>query len=102
MSLLALVVLAAAKLHDPHLVALAVRLDGRGDLATIDEGLAELDVGALADEEHLAEFNRRALRLGQFLDPLYGAFLHAILLAAGRYHRKHLSSPQAPVGSLGW
>src|SRR5262245_58755799 len=94
MGLLSLVMLAAAKLHDPHLVALAVGLNGRSHLAAFDEGLAQLYVGALTDEQHLAEFDRCPRSLGKFFDPQDAAFLDAVLLAASRDHRKHLSSPR--------
>ena len=64
MRVLSHVVLAAAELDDPHLIALAVRLNGRGDLPALYEGRAELDVAALTDDQHLVEFDRCA-RVGQ-------------------------------------
>src|SRR5262245_25772242 len=90
MGLLSLVMLATAKLDDSNLVALTVGLNSRGDLAALDERFAQLDVRAAADQQHLAEFHRRTLGLGQLFDPQHAAFLDAVLLAASRDHRKHL------------
>src|ERR1700722_13756128 len=61
MRLLALVVLAPAKLHDPHLVALAVRLDGRRHLGGSDVGRAQRHAGTCTDQQDLVEFNAGAL-----------------------------------------
>src|SRR6185312_1480636 len=83
MVLLPQIVLAAAELHDRHLRTLAVTNHGRDDLPALQQRLAELDAGALADEQNLAELDRCAGFRVQFLDAQHLVLGHTILLAAG-------------------
>src|ERR1700742_1473437 len=77
------VMLAAAELDDADLGALAVADHGRDDLAALQEGLAQLHVGALTYEQHLTEFHGGA-RLGiELLDSEKAVFGDTILLSAG-------------------
>lgn len=80
MRALAQVVLAAAELDDDFLLALAVALHGRGDLAATEQRRADLDLIALAHQQHLVEFDIGADIGCQLLDAQNGAFADAILL----------------------
>src|SRR5258707_9578872 len=83
MALRFLEVLAPAHLEDVHFLAAAVRdyrrLDGRAG----DEGRADLDRVALADQQQLIEGHRRADVRRQRFDAQLGAGLNAVLLPAG-------------------
>src|SRR5208283_3410429 len=93
MSLLTLVVLAAAEFDNTHLVALAVALDGRHHLGAAHIGCANGDRGAGADQQHLVEFDTGALVCVELLDTHHGTFLYAVLLTARGNHGIHGSTP---------
>src|SRR5512138_407498 len=87
---LPLVVLAAAELDDDLLVALAVLGNDARNLAAGQQRRADLDVGALADEQDLVELDGGAGFGRQLLDANHVAFGDAILLAARRNDRVHV------------
>src|SRR5215207_5818480 len=89
MRALAHVVLAAAKLDDRHLVALAVLLHDAGNFRARQQRGADLDIAALADHKDLVEFDSGAEVGSQLFDSYYVAFGDAILLAARRNDRVH-------------
>jgi len=94
MVLTAQVVLAPAEFHDRDLLALAVTHDRGDDLAAREEGRAQLDVGALTQEQHLAELDGGA-RLGvQFFDAQRGVFRDPVLLTTGGDDRVHEKIPE--------
>ena len=65
------------------LARLAVADHGRDDLAALQQGLAQLHVGALTYEQHLTEFDGCA-RLGiELLDAEKAVLGDTILLSAG-------------------
>ena len=68
MILLPQIVRTALELHDRHLGALAMAHDRGQHLATLERGRAELDVRALADEQHFAKLDRRARLSVELLD----------------------------------
>src|SRR5580704_7501162 len=82
MILLAQVMRTALELHDRHLGALAMAHDRRQHLATLERGLADLDVRTLTDEQHFAKFDRRARLSVELLDLEHAVLGHAILFAA--------------------
>src|SRR5687768_7605219 len=96
MRALAQVVLAAAKLHDDFLLALAVFLDGGRDLATLEQRSADLDVVAVADEQNFAELDRGAWLGIELLHLEDGAVLDPILFAARGDNRVHLECSGKP------
>src|SRR5882757_9660829 len=83
MRLLPQIVRTALELHDGDLRALAVTYDSADDLATLQQRRAELDVGALANEQHLAEFDGCACFAFQLLDAQHVVFGDTILFTAG-------------------
>src|SRR5690348_6935107 len=87
--LLAQVVLTPPEFHDGYLGALAVANHGGDDLAPREQRLAELHVGALAHEQHLAELDRGAGLRVELLDAQHAVFGDAILLSAGGDHCVH-------------
>src|SRR5450631_2787291 len=98
MSLLTLVVLAAAKLDDANLVALPMALDGGNDFGRANIGGADRYRGTGADEQHLIEFDTGALIRVEFLDTHHSTFLDAVLFTARGNHGIHGSTLQ--LGSL--
>src|SRR3569833_168625 len=77
------VVLAASEFNDADLGGLAVADHGSHNLATLQKRLAQLDVGALAYEQHFAEIHGCA-RLGiQLLYTEKSVLGDTILLSAG-------------------
>src|SRR5690606_29721118 len=74
-------VLAAAELHDAHLVGAAVGLDGGGDGCPIERD-ADLDALAVAKHEHVVERDLIACFDVQQLDAQRLALHHAVLLSA--------------------
>src|SRR5882672_3202569 len=82
MPLLALVVLAAAEFDDADLIALALGRDLRLDLAPVDQRLAYLDVGALADHQDLIELHGIADGGLELFDTNTLTLLGAVLLTA--------------------
>ena len=96
MALRFLVMLAAAKLEDLQLVAAAVAEHGGLDERARDERCAQLDVVAVADQEHLVERYRGADIDRERLDAKLAAGLDAILLAAGFDHCVHRSNRTKP------
>ena len=99
MALAPQIMLAAPELHDRDFRALAVAYDGREHLAPVEPGLTELHLGALPDEEHLAELDRGA-RLGiELLDTKDRILRHSILLAAGGNDRVHDDVKPLNVGA---
>src|SRR6186713_2587790 len=83
MSSLPHVVLAAAELDDADLGGLAMANHGGHNLAALQQGLTQLDVGALADQQHFTEFHGGA-RLGiQLLYSEKAVLGDTILLSAG-------------------
>src|SRR4051812_25849328 len=83
------VVLAAAEFHDDLLLALAVLLDRGGNLATLDERRADVDLVTVADEQDFAEFDGGARLHVEFFDLQNGAVLDPILFAARGDNRVH-------------
>src|SRR5579885_1351665 len=69
--------------HDRYLGALAVANHGGHHLAPREQRIAELHVGALADEQYLAELDRGAGLRVELLDAQHAVFGDAILLSAG-------------------
>ena len=64
------------------------------DLAALQERRAKLDVGTLAQEQHLAELDGGA-RLGvQFFDAQRGVFRDPVLLTTGGDDRVHEKIPE--------
>src|ERR1700747_2694015 len=57
MRLLSQIVRTALELHDGDLGTLAVTYDSADDLATLQQRRTELNVRALADEQHFAKFD---------------------------------------------
>src|SRR3989440_4251157 len=87
--LLPQVMRAALELDHRHLGALAVAHNRGEYLAPLEGRLAELDVRALADQQHFAELDRGA-RLGvELLDAQHVVLGHPILLAARGDDRVH-------------
>src|SRR6185436_13237827 len=77
------VVLATAEFHDGDLVTLAVANHGGDDLAALQERRTDLHIRALAEEQHLAEFDS-GTRLGvELLDAQGGVLRDPVLLATG-------------------
>src|SRR5690554_3085131 len=74
-------VLAAAELHDAHLVGAAVGLDGGGDGGAL-ERVADLDAFAVAEHEHVVERDLLARLDVKQLDAERLALHHAVLLSA--------------------
>jgi hypothetical protein len=74
-----LVVFAPLELHDFNLIGSAVRLDGRGDLATIQEGCTNVDIVAVRDHQNLVELDRRPFLGFQFFDAAKIAFGDPVL-----------------------
>src|SRR5271165_4533391 len=93
MSLLALVVLAATKFDNAHLVTLAVALDGRHHLGAAHIGGANGHRGSGAHQQHLIEFDTGALVCVELLDTHHSTFLDAVLFTARGNHGIHGSTP---------
>src|ERR1700723_1148558 len=89
MVLLALVMLAAAKLHDSHLVALAMTFDRRSHLRGADVGGTDGHGRARTDQQNLIEFDIGTLVRIELLDTHHGTFLDAVLFTARGYHGIH-------------
>ncbi len=83
------IVLAPAELHDRYLLALAVADDRGGHLAALEQRGAQLHVGAVAHEQHLAELDRGAWLGIQLLDAQRGVFGNPVLLTTGGDDRVH-------------
>src|SRR6185312_4679747 len=81
-ALLALVVLAPAKLDDADLVRAAVPAYGGADRGALDQRRADVDRLTVAQQQHLVERHGRAFFGCQQLDTQHVSLLHAILLAA--------------------
>src|SRR6185437_5529932 len=81
--LLPQVVLAPPELHDRYLGALAMANHGGEHLAPGNHRTAELHVGALTDQQYLAELHRGAGLRVELLDAQHAVFGDAILLSAG-------------------
>src|SRR6202045_5520452 len=95
MSLLALVMLAAAELDNTNLVTLAVSLD-RGDaLGRTHVGCADGHRGSGADQQHLIEFDAGALVCVELFDAHHRTFLNAVLFTARGNHGIHFGTPSA-------
>src|SRR5258706_8081719 len=89
MSLLALVMLAAAEFDNPHLVALAVTFD-RGDyFGATYVGRANGHRRTGTHQQHLIEFDAAALVCVELLDTHHGTFLDAVLFTARGDHGIH-------------
>src|SRR5579862_3923720 len=87
--LLAQVVRTALELHDGHLGTLTVTHHGGEHLATLEGGLAELNLRALPDQEHLTEgHDRPGLRV-ELLHAQRAVLRHPILFAARGDDRVH-------------
>src|ERR1041385_993454 len=90
-TLLLVIVLAAAMLDDADLVAAAVRHDLGGDLAALDQRRAHGLLVAVGDQQHFLEGDGRADIAGQALDLEDVAGGDLVLLATGLddgVHRK--------------
>src|SRR5207342_1177500 len=81
-------VLAAAELHDAHLVGAAVALDGGGDAGAL-ERVAKLDAFAVAEHEHVVERDLLAGFDVEQFDAQRLALHHAVLLTAGDQYCVH-------------
>src|SRR5258707_5791738 len=92
MSLRFLEVLAPAQLEDLHFVAAPLRHHGRLDARAGDEGRADLDRLALADQQHFGERQRRAHLERQRFDAQLRARFDAVLFSARLDHCIHESS----------
>src|SRR5688500_17571145 len=90
MRALAQVVLAATELDDDFLLALAVFLDGGGNLATLEQRRADLDGVAIREEQDFAKLNRATRLAIELLHLEDGVFLDPILFAARGDVRVHL------------
>src|ERR1044072_7854831 len=82
MTRLVLVVLAAAEFDDANLVVAAMGRDLGLDLAAVDQRLADLDVGALANHQHLIELHGVADGGLELLDSNTITLAGAVLLTA--------------------
>src|SRR6202166_2077508 len=89
MSLLTLVMLAAAEFDNANLVTLSVTLDGRDHLGRTHVGSADGYRGPGADQQHLIEFDAGALVRVELLDAHHGTFLNAVLFTARGNHGIH-------------
>src|SRR5258708_12426597 len=99
MGLLALVMLAAAKLHDSHLVALAMSFDRRGHLRGADVGSTHVDGRSRAHQQNLIKLDTCTLAPIALLDTHHGTFLDAVLFTARGYHCIHCCNSDAPDGA---
>src|SRR5258708_16528696 len=99
MGLLALVMLAAAKLHDSHLVALAMSFGRRGHLRGADVGSTDGDGRSGADQQNLIKFDACTLVRIELLDTHHGTFLDAVLFTARGYHGIHCCNSEAADGA---
>ena len=89
MPLVLLIMLAAAHLEDPDLLAAAMRDDGGLDRRARDVRLAQANRLALADHQHLIQDDFRA-HVRRYLFYLeFFAGRNLVLLAAGFYDRVH-------------
>src|SRR6202521_4167522 len=89
MRLFALVMLAAAKFDDSHLVALAVTFHRGDHLGRAHVGRADGDGRAGTHQQNLIEFDTGALVCVELLDTHHGTFLDAVLFTARGYHGIH-------------
>src|ERR1700687_3028602 len=89
MSLLALVMLAAAEFDDANLVALAMALDGRDHLGRTHIRGADGHRRTGAHQQHLFEFDTGALVCVELLDTHHGTLLNAVLFTARGDHGIH-------------
>src|ERR1700689_748183 len=89
MGLLALVMLAAAKLDDSHLVALAMAFDRRGHLGGADIRGANGHGRSRPHQQNLVKFNAGALVCVELLDTHHSTFLDAVLFTARGNHGIH-------------
>ena len=89
MPVLALVVLATAKLDDPNLVGAALRDDLGLDLAAAHERRANLDAGPFAHHQNLIELDGIADGGFELLDTESLTLLGAVLLTASTENGIH-------------
>src|ERR1700676_2588769 len=89
MSLLTLVMLAAAEFDNANLVALAVTFHRSDHLGRTHVGRANGHRRSGADQQHLIEFDAGALVCVELLDTHHGTFLDAVLFTARGYHGIH-------------
>src|SRR5450631_4149278 len=81
--------LAAAKFNDPHLVALAMTLQGRDHFGRAHVGSANGHRRSGTYQQNLIKFDTGALVCVELLDTHHGTFLDAVLFTARGYHGIH-------------
>ncbi|MNJ66456.1 hypothetical protein D3C77_625370 [compost metagenome] len=102
------VVLAAAELDDGHLVMTALADDFSSHLGAFYDRSADLDVVAVADQQHAVEADGFASGDFQLLDLQEFTFGDLVLLATGNDYSVHGISPLILLtqrfigGGIGW
>src|ERR1051326_3480691 len=89
MTVLAPVILPPLLLEDDDLVGTTVLDKGRAHRRAGEERRAGRDIGPVADQQHFAEFDRRARLAVELLDGDHIVLGDRVLLAAGADHCKH-------------
>ena len=87
--MLPLVVCAALEFHNINFPALALQQDLGADTAAGQQWAAHFDTRALADQQHLIEFDTGALVGLEFFQPEALAFARPVLFAARAKNRVH-------------
>src|ERR1700731_3900294 len=94
MGFLALVMLAAAEFDDANLVALAMAFHRCDHLGRTHVGGSNGHRRSGTDQQHLIEFDTRALVCVELLDTHHGTFLNAVLFTARGNHGIHFMELQ--------
>src|ERR1700678_1061254 len=99
MSLLTLVMLAAAELDNANLVALAMTLHRGNHFRCTHIGGTDGHRGSAAHQQHLIEYDAGTLVCVELLDTHHGTFLNAVLFTARGNHGIHCcNSESSPTG----